>query len=91
MLQYSEVFGLEARQAAEVMLALVHAKELDCEERECVVHALESQAAGEAPFVDAYLPCRSQEEAMHLLTNDRELANRTGGKAVLLRNCLEKS
>lgn len=69
VLQYSRVFGLDPREAAEVMLALVQAQELDCEELENVVFALERQASGAAPFPDAYLACRCQENGVHLLTN----------------------
>lgn len=90
VLQYSETFGLGAREAAEAVLALVQARELDCEERECVVFALQRQASGEAPFPDAYLACRAQEDEVHLLTNDRELHDTVGRKAVLLRSLLNR-
>jgi predicted nucleic acid-binding protein len=86
VLQYAEVFSLGAQRAAEVLLALIQAQELECEERERMAHALERQAAGEAPFADAYLACRVREgEDMRLLTNDRGLHDAAGGRAVLLR------
>ncbi|EKP94163.1 type II toxin-antitoxin system VapC family toxin [Thermaerobacter subterraneus] len=88
VLQYSEVFGLQAQEAAQVVLALVQARELECEERECIVVALGRQASGEEPFPDAYLACRTQEDEVHLLTNDRRLHEAMGQKSVLLRELI---
>ncbi len=85
VLQYAEAFGMEAKQAAEAVLGLVLAEELDCEEPEWVVSALQRQAAGEAPFADAYLARRAQEGGVYLLTNDRELWRMAQEKGVLLR------
>lgn len=90
VLQYSEAFGLVAREGAEALLSLVQAQELDCEERECVVFALQRQASDEAPFPDAYLACRAQEDEVHLLTNDRALHDTVGRKTVLLRSLMNR-
>ncbi|MCL6647148.1 MAG: PIN domain-containing protein [Chloroflexi bacterium] len=86
VLQYSDLFGLDPKQAADALLTLVQAEEVECEEHECVTAALERQAAGEGLFTDAFLVCRAQQESVRLLTNDRRLAEAAGRKAVYLRH-----
>lgn len=85
VLQYAEAFSLDGRQAAEVLLTLVQLPQLACEDRECLVAALELQATGAGKFVDGYLACRAQEDGVWLLTNDGELHRMVRGKAKLLR------
>ncbi|WP_324718144.1 hypothetical protein U7230_07750 [Carboxydochorda subterranea] len=90
-LQHAAVFQLPAAEAAERVLRLAQAPEVECEQRECVIAALSLQALGKGDMVDEYLVCRARETDVHILSNDRELCRRAAGKAVWLRDLVDKA
>jgi len=90
-LEHARVFQLPAAEAAERVLRLVQAPEIECEQRECVIAALSLQALGEGDMVDEYLVCRAREPDIRILSNDRELCDRAAGKAVLLRDLVDEA
>ncbi len=90
-LQHATVFQLPAAEAAERVLRLVLAPEIECEQRECVVAALSLQALGKGDMVDEYLLCRARETEARILSNDRELCRRAAGQAVWLRDLVNEA
>ena len=90
-LEHASVFQLPAAEAAERVLRLVQAPEIECEQRECVIAALSLQALGKGDMVDEYLVCRAREPDVRVLSNDRELCDRAAGKAVLLRDLVDEA
>lgn len=90
-LQHATVFQLPAAEAAERVLRLALAPEIECEQRECVAAALSLQALGKGDMVDEYLVCRATETEAPILSNDRELCRRAAGKAVWLRDLVDEA
>ncbi len=90
-LEHGKVFQLPAAEAAERVLHLAQAPEIECEQRECVIAALSLQALGEGDVVDEYLVCRAREPDVRVLSNDRELCRRAAGEAVWLRDLLDEA
>lgn len=70
-------------EAVAALLQFIRTPEVDVEDEEAVLAGLRHHAVGQLDFVDGYLAARaSGDEDVHLLTNDRGIARRTGARVV---------